>query len=60
MIFAVPVWLIWVIVGLMFAVAAHLFGKQEGQWDFVSPLIGCGIMLVFFALLGGWLLGRWL
>lgn len=52
-----PEWSLWLIGTLIVLAIASRF-KSSGQWDFVTPLFGCAIVLGWALFVFGVLLGR--
>ena len=53
----IPTWLIWVLGIVAVLVIANVVGKSQGAYDFVSPLLGLGVILISIAFVVGYLLG---
>jgi hypothetical protein len=53
----IPTWLIWAIGIIAVLIVANVVGKSRGDYDFVSPLLGLGVILVAIAFGVGYLIG---
>ena len=52
----IPEWVFWIIGGFVTLGLANYFGRSTGDYDFVSPLIAVGIVLIGIALAAGYLI----
>lgn len=54
-------WWFWPILFMVVGVAlAAIFGRQQGDYDMVSPLLGAGLFLCGLVAAIGYMIGRWL
>jgi hypothetical protein len=57
--FFVPTWALWLIYAAVVIGLSLRFGRSESDYDFFSPMLGFGILLIGVAGAVGFLLSRW-
>jgi len=52
----IPTWVFWIIGSIVVVVIATIVGRKTGDYDFVSPILGAGVVIVGIAFaLGYWM-----
>ena len=54
----IPVWIFWILFGIIIIITGYKIGKQRGSYDFISPIFGIGIILIGIFFTIGFLLGK--
>lgn len=45
--FTVPLWLaLCIVIAIASMLVSYKVGRTTGQWDMVSPIVGCGVCLI--------------
>ena len=52
----IPTWVFWVLGIIAVLVVAGVVGKRRGDYDFMSPLLGFGVILIAIAFGIGYLI----
>lgn len=50
-------WMAWAVIAAVVLVVAWRVSKPTGDWDFVAPLLGVGVVLLLLVAFIAWLIG---